>query len=98
MRAATNAAVAAANGCGGVLVIDSAIGVEQAVFASVAAWRVLALLADFVAVVITGEAFVDVGTTGAVTLITYVTFARETANGIGAVSYTHLTLPTILLV
>ena len=61
------------------MIIDSAIGVEQAVFASVAAWRVLALFADFVAVVITGEAFVDIDTGKvAFAVVTSVTAAAAT--------------------
>ena len=84
MGTATNAVITTANGRGGVLAIDPAIGVLQAVLASVTAIGVLAFLVRIGAVMITGDTFVDVRTVYPAATITAVASATEAAIGVGA--------------
>ena len=83
MGTATNAVITTANGRGGVLAIDPAIGVLQAVLASVTAIGVLAFLVRIGAVMITGDTFVDVRTVYPAATITAVASATEAARGVG---------------
>ena len=83
MAAATNTAVAATNGGAGVLAIDQAIGVLQAVLASVTAIGILALLVRTRAVIGALCALVNIGAIDPAATITAVASATEAARDIG---------------
>ena len=83
MGTAANAVIAAANGGGGVLAIDSAIGVLQAVLAGVAAFGVLAFLVRSGTVMITSDTFVDVRTVYPTATVATGASATEAAHGVG---------------